>query len=63
MDYVSFSAGARLVGLSKSRIEELIRLPDSQFPRPFQPGGERGRRFFKANELRAWLESRRVTYH
>ena len=61
--YVSFSAGARLVGLSKPRIEQLIRLPDSQFPRPFQPGGQRGRRFFKAAELTAWVESRRAKYH
>jgi predicted DNA-binding transcriptional regulator AlpA len=62
MEYVSFGAAARLIGLSKPRIEQLIRLPESQFPRPFQPSGEGGRRFFKAAELTAWLEGRRAKY-
>lgn len=62
MEYVSFCDGARLIGLSKQRIEQLIREQGSQFPRPFQPGGQGGRRFFKRTELVAWLESRRATY-
>lgn len=62
MDHVSFSAGARMVGLSKPRIEQLIRLPGSQFPQPFQPSGPGGRRFFKVAELQAWRERRRASY-
>ena len=60
-EYLSFSAAARLIGVSKQRVEQLLRDSKAKFPRPFQPLPG-AKRLFAADELRAWIERRRASY-
>jgi len=60
--YLSFNEAAKFVRRSRARVEQLIRDPRANFPRPYQPQGPGTRRCFKADELSAWLERRRASY-
>lgn len=60
--YLSFDEAAKFVRLSRARLEQLLRDPALNFPRPFQPGGSRARRTFKQTELVRWLERQRAAY-
>ena len=60
--YLNSDEAAKFVCLSRARIEQLLRDPESKFPRAYQPGGARARRAFKRDELIAWMESKRPEY-
>ena len=60
--YLSFPDAAAFVRLSEARIEQLIRDPQTKFPKPFQPQGAGGHRAFKQSELIDWMESKRAAY-
>lgn len=62
MPYLNFNEAAKFCCLSRTRVEQLLRDPLAEFPRPFQPQGPGGRRCFRSDELAAWMERKRAEY-
>ncbi len=52
-ELMKFTEALTLLKISRSKADRLIRSRDSDFPRPFKIGNER---FFRASDLRSWIE-------
>jgi hypothetical protein len=60
--YLNSNDAAKFICLSRARLEQLLRDPKRDFPRPYQPGGAGARRAFKREELIWWMEKQRAKY-